>query len=169
MRILPPDPDKLRTDFALTVAMLGKGPGGQLIAVQPDADGHFRLKPEEEVKFRIKVDKAAYVGVWSVNADGPVAQLFPNENEPDNRFKAGQERLVPSTRTAAEPSAREEWVWVQASTKPWEVEKGEKVGPFALFTEERARAWDRKRRSIQLRPDAELAEKVLWYRVEGKQ
>jgi serine/threonine protein kinase len=167
MGILPPE--RLRTDFVLTVAMLGEGPGGQSIALQPHADGLLRLKPDDEVKFRIKAGKDAYVGVWSVNADGPVSQLFPNENEPDNRFEAGQERLVPSTRTAAEPSTRKEWIWVQASTKPWKVEKGQQEGPFELFKADRAREWARQRRSIQLRPDAALAEAVLWYRVEGRQ
>src|SRR5262249_24282416 len=85
----PPAPPKdLRSDFGLTVAMVRKGSDADgEIALQPGNDGLLHLRVNDVLQFRIKVAQAAYVGVWSVNAEGTVEQLFPNDKEQDHRFR----------------------------------------------------------------------------------
>jgi hypothetical protein len=164
-------PEKLRTDFGLTVAMLGARPGGgDPVELQPDADGVLRLWEEDVVKFRITVARPAYVGVWTVNADGSIVQLFPNDNEKDkdHHFLQDEPRVVPVTNADAGVSGRVEWVWVQAATHRWDADKGEQEGPFLLFQTERQRdQWAQRRRGIRLSQEA-LAEAVLRYRVEPR-
>jgi hypothetical protein len=156
-------PEKLRSDFGLEVEMIGGRPG---------KGGVRQLVPEEEVKFKIKVEKDAYVGIWSVNGDGTLSQLFPNENEKDHLVKAGQARLVPVTEAVATPSTGTDHIWVQASTSPWNPDEGERVGPFLLFQTQRQRdQWARNRREmrdIRLRPAGTLSEAVLPFQVSPR-
>jgi hypothetical protein len=160
-------PTNLRADFDLSVVMVGKRPGAaDLVPLQPGADGIVRLREGDEVKFRIKSGKAAYVGIWSINADGTIAQLFPNADEKDHLFKPGEERVVPQTRAEAEESKGIDWIWVQASTKAWDPDQGERAGPFLLFRTDRDRGQWAQRRGIRLRPEWTLAEKVQKFRVE---
>jgi hypothetical protein len=155
-----PLPEKMRSDFGLEVELIGGRPG---------EDGVRQLVAEEVVKFKVKVDRDAYVGVWSVNGNGTLSQLFPNENEKDHLFKAGQARLVPLTEAEATPSTGTDHIWVQASTKPWDPDEGERVGPFLLFQTQRQREqWARSRRDIRLRPAGTLSEAVLPFRVSPR-
>jgi hypothetical protein len=160
-------PKKLRTDFDLKVVLLGKGPDDDdLRPLRPGTDGLLHLREGGEVKYRVKVAKAAYVGIWSVNADGTVCQLFPNDDERDHHFAAGEERLIPRTRVGLSESSGSEWVWVQASAIPWDPDKGERMGPFRLFKKERDREeWAKKKRDMYLQPEGTLTEAVLKYRV----
>jgi hypothetical protein len=109
------------------------------------------------------------VGIWSVNGDGTVCQLFPNGREQDHRFEQDEERVVPKTRAAAQKSQspRLDWVWVQASTEPWEPDEGQRIGPFLLFQTDRERGlWVQNRtRGLALFPEGTLAEAVLKFRV----
>src|SRR5262249_54753685 len=59
----------IRKDFGLTVQMLGgkPGPGGDPL-----------LEEGQEVDLRIRVERDAYVGIWTIDARGTVTQLFPN-------------------------------------------------------------------------------------------
>jgi hypothetical protein len=160
-------PEQLRMGFGLTVAMVASGPGdGDVLQLQPDTDGVIRLRGGDEVKFQIKVAQQAYVGIWTINADGTIEQLFPNAGEKDHRFVPDEEEVVPRTRAVAVPSGGIDWVWVQASTSPWDPDKGQRVGPFLLFKTDRERdLWAQRRRSIQLQPEGTLAEAVLKYQV----
>jgi hypothetical protein len=118
------------------------------------------------VRFEVAVEKAAYVGVWSVEADGTVLQLFPNKDDRNHSFKAGERRLVPAQGALAEESRGVEQLWVEASTEPWNPLKGEEVGPFELFRAEREQGkWQEQRRGLRLRRNLELSERVLSYRV----
>jgi hypothetical protein len=156
----------------LEVKMVRKRPGGNgFLDLRPGADGLVQLRAGEEVKFRVEVGKACYVGVWSVDAGGKVTQLFPNdvnEKDKDHHFQQDQVRVVPDERAEAGQTRGEgkfEWVWVQASTRRWDPEKGQQDGPFRLFQNHREQAeWAERRRGIQLRPVA-LAEAVVKYRV----
>jgi hypothetical protein len=155
----PPDgaaqrqpPQEPRKDFDLTVAMVGQ------VELKPGPDGLLRLKAGDRVQYRIKVDQAAYVGVWSINADGTIDHLFPNEGDRDNYFEKCQERLVPSHPVRATTSKGTDWLWVQASTYKWAFEESRRVGPFALFQTERG-----SRRNFEV---PTLAEAVLQYRVD---
>ncbi len=170
-----PLPEKLRTDFGLEVTMLGKVPGKEgFVPLQPGPDGILTLREQDEVKFRIKVDRPAHVGIWSINADGSICQLFPNQWEQDHLFKPGVARVVPQTDAVAGKTKEKttfDWIWVQASTKPWDSDRGqrERESPFLLFkTERERRAWAESRGEIKLRP-ASLSESILKFRVGSRQ
>jgi hypothetical protein len=150
-------------------ARLNTWPGGDgLAGLQRGVEGILHLQEGEEVKFRVKVAQPVYVGIWSVNGDGTIDQLFPNARERNHFFQQDEERVVPATRAVAVMSrgVRPDWVWVQASTKLWEPDEGQHKDPFLLFREDRERArWEQHRRGIQLQPEG-LAEAVLLLRVE---
>jgi hypothetical protein len=158
---LPKEP---RADFGLTVAMVGaKG-----AVLQPGPDDLRSLGAGETVKFRIKVDRQAYVGVWSIDADGTVAQLFPNQREPEHQFKKDEERVVPQTRANAEPTkgkGKFDWVLVRASMRPWSMDEGQAADAFRLFEDRERDQWARKARGIRLERQVPLAEAVLKYQV----
>lgn len=147
--------------------MLGKRPGG-FVGLRPGAEGVLRLRAGEEIKFRVKVAEAAYVGIWSVNADGTIDQLFPNAREKNHLFKPDEEYVVPQTRAVAAETGGLDWIWVQASTKPWEPDQGQRKGPFLLFQTEREQDGWATKRSIRLSPEWTLAEAVLKFRVEPR-
>jgi serine/threonine protein kinase len=164
-----PRPDQLRRDFGLEVEMLG---------VQPGKDGVRLLREGQEVRFRIKVEREAYVAVWSINADGTIYQLFPNAWEREHRFKKGEERVVPSPEAGVSVEAEQsnlpravDQVWVEASTEPWKWDavgqKGD--GPWLLFPPGEVRQkWGKERvllRNLKLKPHVALAEQVLKYHV----
>ena len=136
-------------------------------------DGVRLFEEGEEVRFRIKVPRECYVGVWSVNDDGSIAQLFPNSREPNHRFAAGEERVVPTLAVVeAMPPINPKGIdrlWVEASTTAWDPVEGERKGPFTLFNEERNRKkWVEQRRGLRVRPDVALSEKVLPFQVEPR-
>jgi eukaryotic-like serine/threonine-protein kinase len=156
-------PENLRADFGLAVAMLDANNK----PIEPGPDGILRLRAGAALKFRVEVAEDAYVGIWSINSDGTVTQLFPNEDEKDHRFRKGKERVVPETPAHAEQCEDEppfDWVWVQASKRPWDPDRGQLDGPFQLFkTDGERRRWERGR--ITLRREAALAEAVLKFQV----
>jgi hypothetical protein len=159
-------PENLRTDFRLGVAMLADATQD---ALQPGEDGLIRLRAGTKVKFGIKVAQDAYVGIWSVNADGTVEQLFPNAEEPDHRFHENEVKVVPKTNAVAVLSKAngKDWVWVQASTEPWKPDEGRRKGPFLLFeTLQERDQWAQRRRGITLDFGVKLSEAVLTFRVE---
>src|SRR5262249_54538145 len=86
-------PDSPRTDFALDVVMVDTQGGTDDPVVLRPENGIIQLRPGQQLKFRVKVGKPAYVGVWSVNADGPAVQMFPNKLEGNHHFAQGEERL----------------------------------------------------------------------------
>jgi hypothetical protein len=161
-------PKRLHADFGLEVAMVDAGDPRHR-SLQPGADGILQLRAKDALQFRVKVAEDAYVGIWSINSDGSVTQLFPNEREKDHYFRKGEDRLVPKTRADAEVcegATPFDWVWVQASTRPWDPDKGQREGPFLLFKTDRERdQWGQQRGRIRLRLEAPLAEAVLKFRV----
>ncbi|MFO0945753.1 MAG: serine/threonine-protein kinase [Planctomycetota bacterium] len=120
-------PAASRVDFKLNIQMVGSA----------DGKGSSRvLEVGKPVKFDIQVAKDAYVGVWVVNADGSVMQLFPSEFETDNLVKAGEVRTVPGNANydiLSTPSTGPEYVRVIASTTPWDPIEGTRNGPYVVF------------------------------------
>src|SRR5262249_10983600 len=154
-----PSPEEMRHDFGLEVTWLGGRAG---------TDGVRELEAGETVRFRVKVARSAYVGIWTIDAKGYVTQLFLYKGE-SHLFRTGEPRDVPAVRLVAVPSERPELIWVEASTKHWEPLAGELHGPFKLFKADRDRlAWVHQRQELRtLVHDDEviLAETVLRYQV----
>src|SRR5205085_6751009 len=71
----PDLPEATRQDFGLTVEMPGsrEGPEGRRLFTKGD-----------KIELRITSASNAYVGVWNIDADGTIIQLFPNKYDKDN-------------------------------------------------------------------------------------
>ena len=151
-------------DFGLKVEMIGSAaPQG----------GVYRLEEDQEVAFRIEVERDAYVGVWNIAPDGTIVQLFPNDTEKDHLFRAKQPRTVPNTKFvfAATLSSGTERVWIVASTRPWNALQAGRQGPFPIFKALQQRQYWAKKRGFELRPAGstrvpfKVSEELLTYRV----
>jgi serine/threonine protein kinase len=162
--VVLPMPKDLRKDFGLKATMLaGESLGKDMRPVEPGAGGVAQVAPGALVQLEIEVEKEAYVGVWTVEADGTVLQLFPNPEDKDHHFKAGEKRRVPAQGARVVESRNVDQVRIEASTKPWDPVRGEKEGPFELFKAERQRKdWEAQRRGLRL-PGNSLSERVLPY------
>jgi serine/threonine protein kinase len=147
-------PKKLGNDFGLEVTMIG-GQAGQ--------QDTLLLTAGDLVRFRVKVDTRSYVGVWTVEADGTIRQLFPNPDEVDHLFEPGKERVVPQVGARAVPSQGVDRIWVAASTKSWNPDDGQHLGPLELFRQERDHT-----RGMLLNSNLRLAEQVLKYVVKPR-
>jgi hypothetical protein len=165
----PPAPEELRKDFGLEVVMID---GKSRLPLQRDSDGLFRLRKGDEVKFRIKAAANAYVGVWAIDADGTtIHELFPNEKEKEHRFSESKEYVVPNWRVdAVETDGPDsDWVWVIASTLPWDPVEGELEGPLRVYNSIRERErWAERQRGFRRAGVGTLAEAVLKFRVEPR-
>jgi hypothetical protein len=110
-----------------------------------------------DISLRVEVERDAYVGIWTVDPDQAVVQLFPNEHEPEHRVLAGEPRAIPGKNRGytidAVVSPGREWLLVVASTRRWTPIDGAKRGPFAVFrgAEERDR-WKDQLRGLVIRP-----------------
>jgi eukaryotic-like serine/threonine-protein kinase len=157
--------ETLHRDFALKVEMSG----GSV-----DRAGVHILKEGQEATFRIEVERDAYVGIWNVAPNKTIVQLFPNEDEPENLFRAGQPRTVPRPEIAlvAVPGGGKEQVWVVASTQRWELPEGRRKGPYLIFeTAEEQRKWTQiMERGFERRKREPMAvaEFVLSYQVSPR-
>jgi len=165
------------SDFKLDVEMFrhDSGSGKRFPMVPDQANGEYRMFTGETVGFEIQVEKDAYVGLWTVDTEGKVLQLFPNKEEQNHLVPAGKPRGIPSKTTydvSAELSKGKEFAWVVASTRPWKAVKGEEVGPFIAFsTKAQREELQSALRGFLVKPreegkdPAEVAEKVLTFRV----
>jgi len=158
----------LHVDFGLKVEVVG---------AQPGLDGVWRVMDGKEVKYRIQVDRDAYVGVWDFQADGNVVQLFPNKFDQDHLIKKGEPRVVPGEKAeivARYSKGQPEHLRVVASTTQWDPLEGEDDGTFFVFRTEQQK--DRVQRMLSqtrgfiVRPAAgakkeALSEAVLQYQI----
>ncbi len=129
-------PDLKHHDFPLEVEMVGSKTG---------PDGIVQIEAGTRVAFRIKAGRDAEVGVWTMDADGEVRQLLPNDHE-QARCKAGEARMVPgdaakeywfeaevSHNPSGEASPPIEYVRVIATTKPMDLPRGETQGIYQVY------------------------------------
>jgi hypothetical protein len=168
-------------DFRLQVEMSGgrEGPNGRRL-----------FRAGEQTTFRLVAERDCYVGIWSLDPDGNVTQLFPNEYERDHRVRANQALFVPGNKEYMisgniTPPGKYEAMWVVAATRRWDPLVGETDGPFVVFRTPADRDRFEKRlrevrgpRGFVIRPktpslptqpegkDDQIAEEVLTYRVE---
>jgi hypothetical protein len=94
----------------------------EMVGGHKDKRGLVRLSLGQKVTFRVKTARDAYVGLWSVQDDGSIVQLFPNKHEQNHLIKGGVARTIPSNDYAIKAtsvSRRPEEVIVFASTRPW--------------------------------------------------
>jgi tRNA A-37 threonylcarbamoyl transferase component Bud32 len=126
----PELPAATRHDFGLTVELPNSRPGPQ---------GRRILTEGDRVVFRITAERDAYVGLWTIEADGTIIQLFPNKDEPNNYVRAGRTRELPGKGkpNPFDPKAtapnRADALWCVASTHPWDPLLGQQEGPFVVF------------------------------------
>jgi hypothetical protein len=135
------------------------------------------LEEGQKVTFQIQIDREAFIGIWTIDASEKIRQIFPNRYEPNYRLKAGKPRTIPGSDTAikkyrinATVSPGAEWVWVFASTEPWNELKGREQGPFLVFENAEERQYAKERlRGLELElAAADVAEKLLPYRVSPR-
>jgi eukaryotic-like serine/threonine-protein kinase len=166
-------PKKLRREFGLKFDIHG---------IKPGPNGEFSVPEGTDVTFTLKLDRDAYVCIWSVNADGSVVTLFPNADEPNNLIRANKVYTIPGTdkhTISPEISKGLDHIWVVASTTVWDPPEGERQGPFTLFrsTEEKEK-WQRQLRGLVLKPTTSadsgqqgkdgVSEEIIPYRVQSK-
>jgi serine/threonine protein kinase len=126
----------LRNDFLLEFEILGQsgGSGNKVV-----------LTEGQRVAFRVEAERDCYLGVWHVDQQNVVTQLFPNQHDSDHFIPARRARTIPGemeyaiTVTASEG---EEYLHVVASTQQWEAPLGSQHGPYVVFaTPEELERW----------------------------
>jgi len=172
-------PEKLRRDFDFKVTLNGGIPG---------PNGERSLIAENTVSFTLEMKRDAYVRIWTIDPDGEVMKLFPNEHEPDSLLHGGKTYTIPGKDSydfAVGPSTGIEHYWVQASTQPGNTLRGQRSGPYEVFRspdekkiwEEEQSLLERERstyiRANKLKPGNPvpatapgLAEEIFAYRVK---
>jgi hypothetical protein len=147
----------LRRDFSLTVRLLGARPG----------EKGFRLRAGSGVRVQVEVDQDAHVGIWTVEDDGVIVQLFPYEQEGDTLVKAGVPRTIPDPAFpdfVAEPGDRGH-LHVVASTAPLEQYSQKILGRLTFKTADEQKALNQAIRGLRHRPMVKIADDVIPYTV----
>ncbi len=106
--------------------------------------------------------------IWTIDAKGGIVQLFPHEEEPDDRCKAGLPRILPGANFAfnAEPGEGREQLLIVASSVPLEPMGGRKRGGFQVFENvQEQQKWVHAQRGLRLGKVKRLAEAVIPYEV----
>jgi len=160
-----PNGRPLRDEFALKVDLIGGVVDAEKV----------KLTVAQRVSLRIDASRDCYVGVWWVDDKGTITQLFPNQYEEDHHLRAGEPRVLPSDpRYAIRATASQgpEYLHVVASTRPWKLPDGQRIGPYAVFEtpEERAQ-WEKQVRGLELVEESDgktglVSEVVLPFQVQ---
>ena len=80
------------------------------------------MKERQCAKSLVEADQDCYLGVWHIDNQGKVCQLFPNEHDKDHFIQAGQPRTIPGQEeygVRATLSEGPEGLHVMASTRFW--------------------------------------------------
>jgi hypothetical protein len=115
------------------------------------------------VAFEVTAARTAYLGLWCVDDNGVVTQLFPNKWESNHLVKGGETRRVPGLPRyairATTPSRKPEKVIVFASTQRWEPPAperhrgaGPEAGYLVFVTPEEQREFEELLRGLELVP-----------------
>ncbi len=122
-----------RSDFGLKVELSAP-------AAKQDKDGVIRISAGSPMTVHVKADRDSRVSIWIVEANGHAMRVFPNDDEPDDRVRAGQERVVPGNDkyelvTTATEGAGVDRLRVFATTgEPPAFPPGAKTGRFTTYT-----------------------------------
>jgi hypothetical protein len=148
----------------------------EIVGATPDPSGQLTLVEGQQVVLRVEADRDCYLGVWQIDPQGKVTQLFPSKYDPDHLVRAGQARSIPGKAgyaIRASLAQGPEHLFLAASTHPWELQAGQHVGPYAVFETpaERAR-WEEKVRGLDLTPGPDgspaVAEAIWSFLVRAK-
>lgn len=147
-----------RKEFKVQVEMIG----GRL-----DPDGIRRFQVNDLVQYDVTPEIDCYIGIWSVNGDGTVDQVFPHPREPEHLCLAGKTRRLPGKiKIEMIKSVGIDQAWILASDKPWNPDQAEKDADLNFFLREREwKNWIPKQRAMQVRPDLKLSETVIRFQV----
>jgi|GEM_PF-2408891 len=85
-------PAPKRADFGLKVDLFAPD-------AEKEADGTIRMTAGSRMTIRLKADRDCHVSVWGIDPAGVAVRLFPNDDDPDDRLKAGVERVVPGNKS----------------------------------------------------------------------
>jgi hypothetical protein len=149
----------------------------EVVGATPDPSGQLTLVEGEKVVLRVEADRDCYLGVWQIDPQGKVTQLFPSKYDPDHLVRAGHARSIPGKAgyaIRASLAQGPEYLFLAASTHPWELQAGQHVGPYAVFETpaERTR-WEEKVRGLDLTPEPDgsptVAEAIWSFLVRAKQ
>jgi len=167
---------KLRHEFGVKIEFKGGTPG---------PNGERLMIEGTRVSFQIETERDAYIGIWDIDADGTITQLFPNKFQSDNLVRAGKVYTLPGKPDPGRkdyifdtiPSGGLDHYWVLASTHPWEGLQATYEGPFKVFrTAEAKEQWRRNPRGTRVNPvspepetEEAISEEVFPYRVRAKE
>ena len=156
-----------KTELALKVKMNGmwKAPVGEVL----------QFKEGTLPTFEVTSDKNAYFGIWAVQEDHSVLQVFPNKYEADNKLEAGKTRILGAAGKGwdFDPIAAHgtEYLRVLASTKPLDVRApGENDGAFWLNPKSKSQEFVSQLRGMGVRktPDQFNGEVLVPFHVSAK-
>jgi len=152
----------LRHDFPVKFELLGQ---------RVDPAGAVHLTEGQRVAFRVEVEQDCYVGIWHIDHQGHITQLFPRKAGQDHLVRAGEPRTIPGEmQYAIEATVSEgpEYLHLAASTERWELRAGRQAGPYVVFAtpEERAQ-WEEQMRGFVIRddPSSSVSEEVVYFQV----
>jgi hypothetical protein len=166
----------------ITTALLAPVFANSDIKVQAQIVGHIDklengvelLRDGQSIALDIVADQDAHVAIWTLEEDGVIHQVFPNDNESDNKLTAGKHRLFPGpnstwkfTPTAAKGT---EYIRILASNRPLALAAAvEKDGEFLKFTQ-KAGDFDNVIRGLRLdaAPKQKNGEAVIPFHVSPK-
>ncbi|QJW97872.1 DUF4384 domain-containing protein [Frigoriglobus tundricola] len=95
--VAPPGPDGAdksvwpapeRSDFGLKVELSAP-------AAKQDKDGVIHVSAGSPMTVHVKTDRDCRVSIWIIEANGHTTRVFPNDDDTDDRVRAGEERVVP--------------------------------------------------------------------------
>ncbi len=75
----------------------------------------------EVAQISFEINRDAYIYIWDIMPDGRVQQIFPNQYEQENYFRAGQHTIPSPGRgysLRVEPPLGTEWLQILAVTRP---------------------------------------------------
>ena len=132
-------PPPARSDFGLSVQLVAA-------AAQKDAAGVIRMTAGVPMRLHLKAAKDCRAAVWVIDPSGEATRIFPNDNEPDDRLTAGQERVIPgndsyvldATLTAGDGAERLRVLTSTGELPPFPA--GVKAGRFTVVSSDADRA-----------------------------
>jgi hypothetical protein len=115
------------------------------------------------LRLRIEATRDCYVGLWHIDHEQRIVQLFPNEYQPDHFLAANRLLEVPVADAAQVPlaqrSAQPQFLHLVAATNRWEPQRGKE--PFAVFDAAAREKWVEQVQGLTRSSEGQVTELVL--------